>query len=269
VTRALKSARNVTAAAMLLLGVACMMAAQTPQVNLVNADATQSKASTETVVSRMTEIQYKNRQAIRPYVVTREYKLFDDKSSKADSQVLAEVSFVPPGSKQYEIKQTQGSGRGEKVVRKVLAHEQEMAGDWEDSALTERNYTFQLTSEEQLGGRNCYVLTIEPKRESKDLIRGKVWVDSETYNPLQMVGEPAKNPSWWVKRVELSLAFSDVDGMWLQTSATANADVRIFGKHVLTSKDIRYETGTTDAKAKPHHRSQPAQNLGSAVILAR
>ena len=253
---------------MLLLGVACTMAAQTPQVKPVTMAATQ-KATTETVVSRMTEIQYKNRHAIRPYIVTREYKLFDDKSSKADSQVVAEVSFVPPGSKQYEIKQTQGSGRGEKVVRKVLAHEQEMAGDWEESALTERNYTFGLVGEEQLGGRNCYVLTIEPKRESKDLIRGRVWVDSETYNPMRMVGAPAKNPSWWVKHVELSLGFSDVEGMWLQTSATANADVRIFGKHVLTSKDIRYETGSTEAKAKTRRRVQPAQSLCSAVILAR
>jgi hypothetical protein len=269
VTRAPKSAQNGIAAAMLLLGVACTMAAQTPQAKPVSM-ATAQKASTETVVSRMTEIQYKNRHAIRPYIVTREYKLFDDKSTKADSKVVAEVSFVPPGNKQYEIKQTQGSGRGEKVVRKVLAHEQEMAGDWEESALTERNYTFGLVGEEQSNGRNCYVLTIEPKRESKDLIRGRVWIDSETYNPMRMVGEPAKNPSWWVKHVELSLGFSDVEGMWLQTSATANADVRIFGKHVLTSKDIRYETGSTDAKAKtPRRRVQPAQSLGSAVILAR
>ena len=48
-----------------------------------------------------------------------------------------------------------------------------MAGDWEESALTERNYTFGLVGEEQLDGRNCYVLSIEPRRESKDLIRGK------------------------------------------------------------------------------------------------
>ena len=253
---------------MLLVGVACMTAAQTPPGKSSSSNA-QSSASTETVVLRMTEVQYKNRHAIRPYVVTREYKLFDDNSPKADSQVVAEVSFVPPGDKQYEIKATQGSGRGEKVVRKVLAHEQEMAGDWEESALTERNYTFGLVGEERLNGRNCYVLTIEPRRESRDLIRGKVWVDSETYNPLRMAGEPAKNPSWWVKRVELSLTFSDVDGMWLQTGATANADVRLFGKHVLTSKDIRYETGSTEAKAKTRRRIQPAQNLGSAVILAR
>ena len=254
---------------MLLLGVACVTAAQAPPAKLITSSSspTQGRASTETVVSRMTEVQYKNRHAIRPYIVTREYQLFDDKSSKADSQVLAEVSFVPPGSKQYEIKQTQGSGRGEKVVRKVLAHEQEMAGDWEESALTERNYVFQLVSEEQLGGRNCYVLTIEPRRDSKDLIRGRVWIDSETYNPLRMVGEPAKNPSWWVKRVELSLTFSDVGGMWLQTGATANADVRLFGKHVLTSKDLRYETGTTEARAKARRRVQPTQGLGSAVIL--
>jgi hypothetical protein len=256
---------------MLVLGVACVTAAQAPPAKLISSSSspTQGKASTEAVVSHMTEVQYKNRHAIRPYIVTREYQLFDDKSSKADSQVVAEVSFVPPGSKQYEIKETQGSGRGEKVVRKVLAHEQEMAGDWEESALTERNYAFQLVSEEQLGGRNCYVLTIEPRRDSKDLIRGKVWIDSETYNPLRMVGEPAKNPSWWVKRVELSLTFSDVDGMWLQTGATANADVRLFGKHVLTSKDLRYETGSTEARAKVRRRVQPTQGLGSALILAR
>lgn len=227
------------------------------------------QAELENVISHMTEVQYRNRQAIRAYVVTREYKLFGDKSDDASSQVLAEVSFVPPGSKQYAIKGSQGSGRGEKVVKKVLEHEREMAGDWEDTALTERNYSFHLLGEEILDGRRCFVLAIDPKRDSKDLIRGKAWIDAESYNTHLITGRPAKSPSWWVKRVQLSLSFGNVNGMWLQTGATASADVRLFGKHVLTAKDVRYTTAEIEAHATPPRKPRQAQRAIGAVVLSR
>lgn len=227
----------------------------------------QRRAKLEQIVSHLTETQYKNRSSIRSYVATRQYKLFDDKSAKADSEVLAEVSFLPPGTKNYSITRTQGSGRGEKVVRKVLEHEQEMAGEWEDSAITERNYKFELAGEEFLNGQRCLVLKIEPKRQTKELIRGKAWIDALTYNVRRISGNPAKNPSWWVKRVELTLTFSDVDGMWLQTGATANADVRFFGKHMLTAHDVSHDTSDMVARAPRVRNGAPSRVVGAATAV--
>ncbi len=226
------------------------------------------KGNLESIVSHMAEVQYRNRRSVRSYVVTREYKLFGQTTAeKPDSQVQAQVSFLPPGTKQYAITRTEGSGRGEKVVRKILDHEQEMAGDWEDTAVTERNYTFQLAGEETLNGRRCYVLTLEPRRDSRDLVRGKAWIDAETYNPLQIVGQPAKSPSWWVKSVLVTLTFSEVDGMWLQSGAMADADVRLFGKHTLISRDVQYDTTETVAqRTQPRRGMQPQRAIGAAVM---
>jgi hypothetical protein len=230
----------------------------------------QPKASSdlESIVSHLAEVQYRNRRAVRSYVVTREYKLFGEAQDKAESEVMAEVSFLPPGTKQYTIKSTEGSGRGEKIVRKVLEHEQEMASDWEETSLTGRNYNFQLAGEESLNGRRCYVLKLDPKREVKDLIRGTAWIDAASYNTVRIVGQPAKSPSWWVKRVDLTLNFSDVDGMWLQTGATANAEVRLMGKHVLTSQDLKYDTAGEAVAARTQHHGHAQQSLAT-ILLSR
>lgn len=256
----------MAAAALIWLMGAAGSFAQSAPPQSASADDAASKAKLEAIVSHMAEVQYRNRRAVRAYVVMREYKLFGDQQQRADSQVLAEVSFLPPGSKEYVIKKTQGSGRGEKVVRKILEHEQQMAGDWEELSITERNYNFELLGEETQNGRRCYLLGMEPKRESKDLLRGKMWVDAETYNPLRIVGRPAKNPSWWVKKVELTLTFTEVDGMWLQSGAKASAEVRLFGKHVLTSQDLQYNTSDTVATKGTTRRSRPERALGAAVL---
>ena len=270
VSRAQRNLISTTAAAALFwLALATMSAQTSPSNSNQNANAS---SDLESIVSHLAEVQYRNRRAIRPYVVTREYKLFADTRDKAESEVMAEISFLPPGTKQYAIKSTEGSGRGEKVVRKVLAHEQEMASDWEETSLTGRNYDFQLVGEENLDGHRCYVLKIVPKRDVKDLIRGTAWIDTDTYNTIRIAGQPAKSPSWWVKRVDLTLTFSDVDGMWLQTGATANAEVRLMGKHVLTSQDVKYDTGGESVAARSAQRSAQhgrAQQSLATILLSR
>jgi len=163
-------------------------------------------------------------------------------SQNADSQVIAAVTYEPPAKKEYEIRQTVGSGRGEKVVRRVLDHEVDAASDWHKTSVTADNYNFQMFGREQAGDCNCYVLGITPRRDAKDLIKGKVFVDPSSFQIRRMVGELAKSPSWWVKRVNVTLNFSDVRGMWLQTSGYADADVRIVGRHVLETHDIGYRT---------------------------
>lgn len=223
------------------------------------------------ILNRLAQTQVANRINIRAYTVTREYKLYGDDSSNADSQVIADVSFVPPATKQYSITKANGSGQGEKVVRKVLAHEQAMAGSWEDTALKSDNYDFELMGIEVADGHRCYVLKMIPKRDSKDLIRGRAWVDADSFNVRKIEGELSKSPSWWVKKVQLSLHFSEVQGMWLQTNAKADADVRIFGKRVLTAHDVDCRTGDVVASkaAPPKQQRNPARTVGAGIVIVR
>ena len=56
------------------------------------------------------------------YQVIREYHLFGKDDSSANSDVVAEVDFTPPASKDYRIQKSSGSARGRQVVRRVLDH---------------------------------------------------------------------------------------------------------------------------------------------------
>jgi hypothetical protein len=83
-------------------------------------------------------------------------------------------------------------------------------------------------------------------------------------------GDLAKNPSWWLKRVHLTLSFGEVGGMWLQTGTRAEADVRVFGEHTLTSNEINYLDGSAEARNRaPAARRRSARHpdlLGAGVF---
>lgn len=182
-----------------------------------------------TIVARMTQARSENRARLRPYSVTRDYRLFGKEKQNARSEVIARVTFDPPGIKQFVIQQASGMGLGERIVRQMLEHETEIGRNNASTDLSPANYDFRYLREEELGGRRCYVLEMVPRRNDKTLLRGKIWVDASTYLLHRTEGEPARSPSWWLKDARLVLVYSDVDGMWLQTSSESSADVRFLG----------------------------------------
>jgi len=177
----------------------------------------------------------------QPYQVIREYRLFGAKSSSANADVVAQVDFKPPTSKDYSIQKWSGSIRGKQVVQRVLDHEVEVSqGNQAGTALTSDNYDFILVGEAVRDGRPCYVLGLKPKRKQKDLISGKAWVDKRSFLTLYIDGETAKAPSWWLKTVRVKLSFGDFSGAWLQTNMEAVAEVHLLGSHTLTSHILDY-----------------------------
>lgn len=216
----------------------------------------------QTIVGRMTATQIDGRNQVRPYVVTREYQYYSGDDQQPTSEVMANVSYYPPDTKEFAITNATGSGRGERVVRKVLEHETQMAPNWRAAAMTEDNYKFSFEGEDTLNGRRCFILGVEPRRESKELLKGRAWVDAETFRIRQVTGQPAKSPSWWIKRLDLTITFADVQGMWLQTATHAEADVRLFGHNRLDARDLTYKTGAQVARKR--FRAQDA--LGAAIM---
>src|ERR1700682_798633 len=183
--------------------------------------------------------------AARPqasYQIIREYRLFGAKDSKANSEVVAEVNFRPPASKGYRIQKSSGSNRGQQVVRRVLDREVEAPSrdNKDSSAISTDNYTFNYIGEAALDGQPCFVLGLTPKGKAKDLISGEVWVDKHSFSVRQIQGDVENTSSWWLKRVRIKFVFADLDGIWVQTSMEATADVRIIGAHTLTSRILDY-----------------------------
>lgn len=198
----------------------------------------------ETIIARMAQARSDNRAGFRSYIVKREYRLFGKDRYDSKSQVIADVTFVPPGFKKYAIQQTQGSGLGEKIVRRMLNGETEITKEYSSTDISVANYDFRFIRAESLAGQLCYVLELSPRRKDQYLLRGNIWVDANTYLLRRSEGEPAnKSPSWWLRNVRIELVYGDVGGMWLQTASEATVNVRIFGEYTMVTRDLEYKIG--------------------------
>lgn len=245
--------------ALLVVSVGLAQAQDQPQTSA------QSAPSLEEIVARVEQAQEDNRSRFRPYTVTRDYRLFQkSEAAPAKSEVRADVSFLPPDQKKFQIQRSTG-GFGEGVVRRVLEGEAELAKSAKKTQIGSANYDFKLVREEtgSNGGR-AYVLELIPKRSDKSLIRGLAWVCAETFRIQKVEGELAKSPSFWVKEVKVRLSFGDVGGMWLQTGTHSVANVRLKGKYVLTSRDVDFRVAEQVATKRSGPR-RAATRLATVV----
>ena len=197
-------------------------------------------AAMETIVGCMLQASIYNQTHFRFYTVTRQYELFGQKRDKTRARVIANVTFHPPDSKNYRIQGTEGSLIGERIVRLVLDRETALAKDGGASVISQDNYNFQFLREEVAGGQRCYVLQLLPRRKDKNLLRGTIWVDADTYLIRRTEGEPQKSPSWWLRESHLVFVYAEVSGMWLPTASEFTAKVRLFGWSTILAHDLSY-----------------------------
>jgi hypothetical protein len=226
----------------------------------------------ETIIARMVQARTDNRASFRSYIVTRDYRLFGKDRNNSKSQVIADVTFVPPGFKKYAIQRTQGSRLGEKIVRRMLKGEAEITKEYSSTDISMANYDFRFIGAESLGDQLTYKLELLPRRKDPYLLRGNIWVDAKTYLLRRSEGEPAdKSPSWWLRNVRIELAYGDVDGMWLQTASEATVNVRIFGRYTMVTRDLAYKIGdlSVGAAAQTGFSSISLQRSGRTLECCR
>lgn len=204
---------------------------------------TESAASTDNIIARMTHAEEHNHIHFQHYVVTRDYKLFDKEWMVPTSEVIAELTFDPPYLKSYTIRNVNGAHLGERIVRRMLEGQIAFSKDSGSTEISQRNYDFRFIRDENVNGQHCYVLELLPRRKAKNLLHGNIWVDANTYLVDRVEGEPVKSSSWWLSDVRITLLFGYVGEMWAQTSSESTADVRIVGHYKMISQDVSYELG--------------------------
>jgi Outer membrane lipoprotein-sorting protein len=209
----------------------------------------------------MMAVRRQNHDRIKAYTVKRDYQLMD-KQSQPKAQVVADITYLPPDQKQYRIESSSG-GLGERILRDILAKETESPKEAQRKEVSPDNYDFQLMGEETVNGRRCFVLGIHPKRQEKDMLRGKVWVDAENYTMYRIEGQVVKSPSWWIRDLYILMTFAPVDGVWLHTATHAVADVRFKGKYVMDSHDVKYSSAAQTAAVTK--RRNPGILAGAAI----
>ena len=93
----------------------------------------------------------------------------------------------------------------DKAFRRLLAGEKQALEkeNQHETAMTLENYSFSRVRQEEYEGHPMFVLQAEPRRKNKFLFRGLVWVDAGDYAVARIDGEPAKNPSFWIRRTTI------------------------------------------------------------------
>lgn len=210
----------------------------------VQADSQANVPDLNAIVQSMEAAEQQNPAKTKSYMVTRSYKLFHDDAIQPVSQTRAEISFVPPNTKTYEIKQSSGISRGKNLVRDIL--DLESVSAQKSSGISRKNYEFVFLRQEKLGGVLVYLLRMIPKRKEKYLLDGLVWVDSKTFRIERIEGTPIKRTSWWLKNLDITLQYAALEGLWLPTYMKATAVVRLAGRYLLTGEDVKLQLSASE-----------------------
>jgi hypothetical protein len=178
--------------------------------------------------------------ALGGYTATRKYTL-DNRSRHASMVVHATVD--PDGTKQFTIVDESGSSAVRQHVFHKILEEESTASNPKarsQSQISPENYWFESAGVEMVNNRRAYVIDLKPRKESKYLIAGRIWVDTEDYALMRVEGKPAKNPSFWTKSVHFVHEYEKNGPFWFPVSNRSETDVRIFGRADLNIEYFDY-----------------------------
>jgi hypothetical protein len=132
----------------------------------------------------------------------------------------------------------------EKVFKRLLQSEKEaLTGEnARRIALDRDHYKFAQIGYERTPTGALYVLSVEPRAKSKFLYRGRIWVDAQDFAVVSLQGEPAKNPSFWIKDTQIEQTYAKVSEFWFPVSNRSTTSTRLGGRASLTIEYKDYQT---------------------------
>ena len=207
----------------------------------------------ELLFAKVVEHNLKREANLKYYSVSRHY-CAQDKNDKVRAELDAVVEFQAPGPKQFKVI----SQRGSSIVRRLVfgglldsETEASKGQSHRDSSITPANYVFEVVREEAVDGHHCLVAKATPLRKDKYLFEGNVWVDATDFALVKIEGRPAKNPSFWIKRVEFVRRYQKIGDFWVPLQDVSVSQVRIVGKGTLTIEYHDYRILPTDGTKLP------------------
>jgi hypothetical protein len=209
-------------------------------VTITSAQTNVPLPSAEDVVEKMMHFDGQRQSELTGYSAIRRYAAVN---KKRHAEMLVRVSCDSSGAKQFAIVSEEGSGSIRKhVLHKLLSEETEASrrGTRASTRLMPDNYEFQMVGRETLETGPAYVLSVVPKTQNKYLIAGKIWVDANDYSIVRIEGQPATNPSFWVRSVHFVHTYQKVGQFWFASSTRTTSEIRIFGESELTIENSDY-----------------------------
>jgi len=218
---------------------------------MMQGDSSPSLTAPE-ILERMVQADNDRMAALAGYSGVRHYR-FENKKSGKTAEMTVRMSCGSDGVKTFEVVSESGSGFVRShIINKMIEAETESSqkGDRKESRIIPENYEFRLIGMEDSDGRSSYVLEIDPKKPSKFAIRGRIWVDAQDFAIARIEGQPAKNPSFWIRSVKVEQRYGRTGQFWLPALNHSVAQARIFGSTEVVIQYSDYNTSVREAHAR-------------------
>jgi hypothetical protein len=188
---------------------------------------------------------------IASYTVTEHYLVFrnNDEAHPA-AEMTVKTGYQRETGKNYTILAQSGSDMLRKfVLNSILDNEKHInqPGVREGSWFTSANYEMKLQpgGPQHINGRDCYALSITPRRKEHYLIAGTLWVDAKDESIVQIQGTASKSVSVFTGPTQVMRQYTNIDGFAEATHARATSSSFLFGSTVITIdyEDYHIESG--------------------------
>jgi hypothetical protein len=213
------------------------------------------------ILDRMAQADNNRVSALAGYSGVRHYR-FENKKSGKTAEMTVHMSCGKDGVKTFEVVSEGGSGFVRShIIRKMIEAESESSqkGERKESRIIPENYEFRLIGTEDSDGRSSYVLEIDPKKPTKFSIRGRIWVDAQDFAIARIEGQPAKNPSFWIRSVKVEQTYGRTGQFWLPALNHSVAQARVFGATEVVIEYSDYKTNVREEQARAGAAEEPRQ----------
>jgi hypothetical protein len=201
--------------------------------------------STDEIVSRLAYNNQVRAAALRAYNGKRFYSLeYHGLPSSRQAAMEVMAHYKAPASKSFDVISSSGSKMiQQRVFAKLLESEREAAHpeNQRQTALTAENYKFTLLGSRPSAYGGCYRLSVEPRRDNKFLYRGEICVNAADFAVESIDAEPAKNPSFWIKKTRIEHRYQKIGQFWLPATNQTVTNVRLGGTATLKINYAAYE----------------------------
>lgn len=221
------------------------------QSSIVPAIALPNELAPEQVVNNLIQRNLARTKGLVAYQGTRTYRLeYQGFPGSRSAEMVVDVRYESPGTKDFTVRSETGSKLLiDRVLKKLLQSEKEALTEdnVRRTALDRDNYTFAQVGYESTPTGAFYVLSVEPRTKNKFLYRGRIWVDAKDFAVVRLQGEPAKNPSFWIKDTKIEATYVKVSDFWFPASNRSTSNIRLGGRAYLTIDYKNYRTTTVPA----------------------
>jgi len=202
-----------------------------------------SVAQAQRIVAGLEATSAREDRLTESFATEKTFTVAHDGQTKA--HVVAALRFTAPDVKVFAVLESRGSDFiRTRVIDRMMAAEVEFARDrWRARvAINSDNYEFGSVDDEG----DAFVIETLPRRQDEVLFKGRIWVTKDGFHLRRIEGEPAKNPSFWTKRIRFVSEFEPVDGVWVQVRTAAMVTVRWLGEYHVTSVCGPYRMSLAD-----------------------